>query len=56
MRKPGRKIARLFPSQSVRGLIGVAIRHSMFPLAFSLVTGRLAKAQTKAIRIKSGTK
>jgi len=53
---PGRNIARLLPIQSAVGLSGVAKRHSILPLTFSLVMGKLAKAQMKAIRTNRGRK
>ena len=53
---PGRKIARHFPTHRAPGVIGVANRHSIFPLIFSLVIGSVAKAQMKAIRIRRGRK
>jgi hypothetical protein len=48
---PGMKIARLLPIHTALGLSGVAKRDSMFPLTFSLVTGKLAKAHMKDMRI-----
>jgi len=53
---PGKKIARLLPIQSALGLSGVAKRHSMLPLTFSLVMGKLAKAQMKEMRTNRGIK
>ena len=56
MANPGRKIARLLPIQISLGLSGVANRDAIFPLIFSLIMGKLAKAQIKVIRINSGKK
>jgi len=53
---PGRKIARLLLIQISLGLSGVAKRDAMFPLTFSLIMGKLAKAQIKVIRTNSGKK
>ena len=53
---PGRKIARLLPIQISLGLSVVAKRDEMFPLTFSLMIGKLAKAQMKEISINSGKK
>ena len=53
---PGRKTARLLPIHISLGLSGVAKRDDIFPLTFSLVTGKLAKAQINVMRIKSGRK
>jgi hypothetical protein len=56
MANPGRKIVRLLPIKISLGLSGVAKRDAMFPLTFSLIIGKLAKAQIKVIRINSGKK
>ena len=53
---PGKKMAKVFANQIDRGLSGVAKRESIFPLTFSLVMGKLAKAQIKAKRIKNDKK
>jgi hypothetical protein len=56
MTNPGRKIARLLPIQISLGPRGVAKRDAMFPFTFSLIMGKLAKAQIKVIRMNSGKK
>ena len=56
MTNPGRKIAKPLPIQIALGLSGVARSDSMFPLTFSSVMGRLAKAQMKEIRTDRGKK
>jgi hypothetical protein len=56
MVNPGRKMARLLPIQISLGPRGVANRDAMFPLTFSLIMGKLAKAQMKVIRMNSGKK
>jgi len=56
MASPGRKMARLLLIQISLGLSGVAKRDAMFPLTFSLIMGKLAKAQIKVIRTNSGKK
>ena len=56
MVNPGRKIARLLPIQISLGPRGVAKRDSMFPLTFSLIMGKLEKAQMNVIRMNRGKK
>jgi len=56
MASPGRKMTRLLAIQISLGVSGVASSEVMFPLTFSLIMGRLAKAQIKVIRTNSGKK
>jgi hypothetical protein len=49
----GSIMAKHLPIQSSLGLSGVAKRHSILPLTFSLVMGKPEKAQMKEIRINN---
>lgn len=53
---PGINTARHLPAQSAWGLTGVASRHSMLPLTFSLTREGLEKDHMKAISIINGKK
>jgi hypothetical protein len=53
---PGIKIARLLPSHISLGVSVVAISEAIFPLTFSLTTGRPENAHIKAMIIVRGRK